>query len=1633
MNKKVGIIALLVLCGLSLGVYGVFRDRVSIESLHVDTTSFDEGVKLDDFSLDALTLVVTFTDSSTVDVPIEEHMVQDADRHKLLTAGEHEIIIEYEGHTVSIFLKLLEPPSELTLQLMSIHQTGVTDGLIDMDYEEWLESIRGEDGRSVVEAVVNEAGHLIITYCDEEVLDLGRVVGSDGREVVFDVSDTHIRWRYHDETAWEDLIALEALEGPIGKPGEAVEFTLGETHIQWRVQGDADWIDLVELSSLEGVSGQDGIGIVDSEINEYGELIFYYSDGSNANLGPVLRMHTVRFLDYDDTLIDMQLIVHTMDGTLPSDPTREGHRFIGWSELVDNVTEDMNIHALYEPHIHTITFDSRGGSDVGSMQDIEYGQTIVLPVPVKEGYDFAGWYLSSEMNAEPFFESSHVTDDHTLHARWLKTAYYVSFLDYEDTLIHTSYVAYGASAVAPNNPDRLGYRFVGWDADYREVTDNLVVRPLFEVEIYTIHFETGEGSTVETITLPFGTELPDMPEPVLPDYTFEGWALCEDKIEMFTDTTMPYEGATLYALWALEEYTIHLDLGGDAPSQSMTVPYSKTVESLKEPSREGMTFLEWRYQGETVTLPFEYHYKADITFVASWRGEQDGITYETIDGEAVVTGHTGEQTELVIPNTLDGLPVVRIALYAFRESSIEEVTLPASLEVIKGMAFYGSNQLHSVHIEEGSQLRRIDGMAFFICNQLSYFQYENIAHATIVERSAFIGTPFFTNYPDTLIIGHVLMHYVGSETDVVIPVHVKVINANAFSNNTELESVHIHADVEVIGSSAFASTANLSEVTFEEGSILHTIGNSAFSGSGLSTLHIPEGVTHIGDRAFRSTSNLETLHFEADSQLSSISIYTFNGSAIESITIPSSVTSIGIRAFENTPNLTSVTFQGHSQLETIDRFAFQNSAIERMHLSGPIKHIGDFAFRNAVNLESVTFSYGGTLQTIGEDAFMGTPFLDNHEGLLIIGRVLAAYGGDMPESTNLQLPHGITAISPRVFNNQTNLASIHIPATVTEIGMEAFRDTQSLHTVTFADDSALSVIREGTFRNSGIEAIRVPSSVESIETYAFLSTSSLQSLTFQDGAQLKTVGTRAFQNSALPTVHFPASLETIENYAMTSMSSLETVTFDADINLYQLNARIFNQSALTHIEIPASVERINESAFRDATSLHTVRFAPDSKLRVISSNAFMGTESLTHIDLPDSLESIGIQAFMESGLRTVNIPANVMNIRTEAFKGSADLYMVSFDDPYALESVHYQAFADTPYYDNLEGLFILGDLLVTYIGDMPEAYVLDVPDHVTTIGRQAFTGQENLVKVNIHSGVTTIDPDAFSHTPGLTEVVFEAGSSLTVMDTNVFSHSGIERIHIPSSVESIRWAAFRDTAFLESVTFEPFSALHTIEGDAFTNSGIEHIVLPDSVESIGQSAFNNSGLQHMVIPDGVKTIGLGAFRNTHNLRYIYIPSSVTEIDRLAFGFEGSHAVIYMEHDETPEGFAENTWSWNQWNLPVVHGVKNHASTGTIDYVQLADDSLVVLGQTFDNQDGHIDLPSEIDGYHVESIQAHAFYNNTALTSIFIPASIDFIGEHAFKETAIETIYVEVDTIPDTWDETWNPDDIPVVFAASPSD
>ncbi len=222
------------------------------------------------------------------------------------------------------------------------------------------------------------------------------------------------------------------------------------------------------------------------------------------------------------------------------------------------------------------------------------------------GCTFGGWNKADGTAWD--YASDKVTDNITLYAKWAANTYTITFDTAGGSEIAPITQDYGTVITAPEAPTREGYTFIGWDKEFPTTmpAENMTVTAQWEINQYTITFDTNGGSEIAPITQDYGTVITAPEAPEREGYTFIGW----DKA---IPTTMPAENMTVTAQWEINQYTITFDTAGGSEIAPITQDYDTAITAPADPTREGYTFIGWDTEIPT-TMPAE-----NITLKAKWK------------------------------------------------------------------------------------------------------------------------------------------------------------------------------------------------------------------------------------------------------------------------------------------------------------------------------------------------------------------------------------------------------------------------------------------------------------------------------------------------------------------------------------------------------------------------------------------------------------------------------------------------------------------------------------------------------------------------------------------------------------------------------------------------------------------------------------------------------------------------------------------------------------------------------------------------------------------------------------------------------------------------------------------------------
>ena len=370
---------------------------------------------------------------------------------------------------------------------------------------------------------------------------------------------------------------------------------------------------------------------------------------------------------------DVTGYTYGVGATLPTDVTRTGYTFKGWYDN-ENLTGspvtaiggtemgNKEYWAKWEINQYTITFDTNGGSEIAPITQ-DYGTEITAPDnPTRKGYTFKGWdkEIPETMPAE----------NTTVKAQWKINQYTIAFDTNGGSEIAPITQDYGTEITAPDNPTRKGYTFKGWDKEIPKTmpAENITVKAQWEINQYTIAFDTNGGSEIAPITQDYGTEITAPDNPTRKGYAFKGW-------DKEIPKTMPAENITVKAQWEINQYTITFDTNGGSEIDSITQDYGTAITAPADPTRKGYTFKGWDKEIPE-TMPAE-----NITITARWK-DTEKPTGEIIIGtnkwneflNKLTFGIFFKDTQEVTINAVDNSGVVFVS-YLVTDKELSEAEL----------------------------------------------------------------------------------------------------------------------------------------------------------------------------------------------------------------------------------------------------------------------------------------------------------------------------------------------------------------------------------------------------------------------------------------------------------------------------------------------------------------------------------------------------------------------------------------------------------------------------------------------------------------------------------------------------------------------------------------------------------------------------------------------------------------------------------------------------------------------------------------------------------------------------------------------------------------------------------------------
>lgn len=433
-----------------------------------------------------------------------------------------------------------------------------------------------------------------------------------------------------------------------------------------------------------------------------------------------------------------------------------------------------------------------------------------------------------------------------------------------------------------------------------------------------------------------------------------------------------------------------------------------------------------------------YFTKWNSRYGSSWGGyglDENGtpkpvFTYSLDDdGNATITGYTGNVSALVIPEEIDGHKVIALGDNAFKgKKLLEYVEIANTVTYIGSQCFESDKEL--VNVKLSSNIKRMESGAFGNCTSLT----EITIPKSLEEAGREYGFGMYDYGPFcgctnlktvklekglTQIAGNLFMRCYGLE-NIDIPDTVTTIGENAFKLCTSLENVKMYNSIDEINGRAFAGCTSLKSVS------------------------LPDSITGMGTEIFSGCTSLSSV--KLPNKRVNIMSSTFEGcTSLTEITLPDTVTTIQDHAFKNCTALKTINWS--KSITDIQSYAFENcDALTKLDIPNTVTNIGTGAFYECGGLSAIAVP--NSVKTLGSRAFENCDDLAKvsiSDSVTSMGEK-AFY--DCDALTDVKLGTGITQIPTSCFEHCDVLPSVVLPYRISKVGDNAFKNCVALTEIT---------------------------------------------------------------------------------------------------------------------------------------------------------------------------------------------------------------------------------------------------------------------------------------------------------------------------------------------------------------------------------------------------------------------------------------------------------------------------------------------------------------------------------------------------------------------------------------------------------
>ncbi len=512
---------------------------------------------------------------------------------------------------------------------------------------------------------------------------------------------------------------------------------------------------------------------------------------------------------------------------------------------------------------------------------------------------------------------------------------------------------------------------------------------------------------------------------------------------------------------------------------------------------------------------------------------------------ATITKYYGSVAAIIVPDTIDGYPVVAIGNeafrgnkyltailipdcitsigdYAFADTNLDSLVLPAELNSLGRCILSGNKTVTEITIPKtlsstrSSYSNLIEGDGPFAESNVQKATIE--AGMTVIPEHLFHKNSTLTSVeiPDT-VTG--ISRYAFAQTaltSIKIPDTVTRIGESVLAY-TKLTELKLPSNIEYLGRTILGENKGVTEIVIPKtlnstGSSYSNLieGDGPFAESNVQKATIEAGMTVIPEHLFHKNSTLTSV--EIPDTVTEINRYAFAQTGLENIELPSSVTTLQHEVFSG-GNLLQISIP--DSVTGMGNAIFQNcNKLQKVKLPKARYNISDYTFAGCTSLEEIQLPK--TVTTVWPHAFDGCSSLKKVEWSDCLESIKDNAFEGCTSLTEIVIPNTVRELGNEAFRNCDGLEKIVIPNSVTTIGNGVLYDCDSLTSISVG--TGISKLSESCFEHcDNLEKIVLPYTIKSIDKSAFKECIALKEITIPRNTS--SIGTSVFSYPAKMTIY----------------------------------------------------------------------------------------------------------------------------------------------------------------------------------------------------------------------------------------------------------------------------------------------------------------------------------------------------------------------------------------------------------------------------------------------------------------------------------------------------------------------------------